>query len=336
MRNHVLSGITLGVCLVAALAFSCRKKGDGAAGEEALVIDIGPQTGSAVIISDNASQFIEEEPGIMTRKGSLRLGTALLVYYNIEGDSVVYEKKSAVRASDKVSRDFYHVLVDDIDYWIQEYALAPNAVPAVVVSKTALLYTKPELAAVSPNAVTLPEYAIVGLHRYPDTPDTFACVSGYINDKAVSEQYVKADTLTSDTTDVQVMLLYKIAAATPNEAVKKEILKNALNLGGVFFDMVNGTLNKIELGSFTRDTAPRVKSFEGQIISDDDSKVNVRDKPGITGTSTVLFTLLPGDEIEVIAVTNEQETISGIEDWWYKIITPDGKEGWVFGSYIRH
>jgi hypothetical protein len=333
MRNHVL-----GICFVALLTISCNGKKEIApeapVAEETVVVDVRPAALPvvlpAVIIADGASLFTELEPGIMTFKESLRLGTALEVRAG--------EKKTAVRASDKAERDFYPVLNQGSEYWIQEYALAPNAVPAVVISATAILYTRPDLAGVSSNAATLPQYEIVGLHPADSTNDFF-CVSAYINDRSIDKQYIKIDTLTSDMTDVQVMQLYRIASAAPNEAVKKEILNNALSLGGIFHTMVSDALGISNGGSsvssspitFTRN--PRFESFEGLIISDDGGKVNVRSEPG-TSSSTVLFTLNPGDIIDVIAATNETETLSGISDRWFQINEFDGGTGWVFGAYI--
>jgi SH3-like domain-containing protein len=87
-------------------------------------------------------------------------------------------------------------------------------------------------------------------------------------------------------------------------------LNNALSLGGIFRTMVSDALE-----------------------IPDDGRVNVRSDPG-TGSSTVLFTLNPGDIIDVIAATNETETLSGISDRWFQISDPNGQTGWVFGSYI--
>lgn len=65
--------------------------------------------------------------------------------------------------------------------------------------------------------------------------------------------------------------------------------------------------------------------------------LNIRDNPGISGTR-VLYTIKPNDKdpyqtnVDVIAMTEEVETIEGKTDHWIKIKYKD-YEGWIFGGY---
>jgi len=76
-----------------------------------------------------------------------------------------------------------------------------------------------------------------------------------------------------------------------------------------------------------------IRKLEQQLfIYSYEDKLNLRELPDIT--SEILFQL---DEnyllIKTIAITKELETIDGLRDHWVKIITRNGKIGWVFGSY---
>ena len=61
-------------------------------------------------------------------------------------------------------------------------------------------------------------------------------------------------------------------------------------------------------------------------------RVNLRDKPGISGT-TVLYTY-PHDSsvVEVIAITEEKDSINGKTDHWLRIMDDYRRIGWVFGG----
>lgn len=65
--------------------------------------------------------------------------------------------------------------------------------------------------------------------------------------------------------------------------------------------------------------------------------LNIRDKPGTSGTA-VLYTIRPGTtdpqqtNVELIAITEERETIDGKTDRWIKISYKDFT-GWIFGGY---
>ncbi|MCR5762384.1 MAG: SH3 domain-containing protein [Treponema sp.] len=65
--------------------------------------------------------------------------------------------------------------------------------------------------------------------------------------------------------------------------------------------------------------------------------LNIRDKPGLSD-NVVVYTIRPGDTdpsqtiINGHAITEEMETIDGIEERWIKISYKE-YEGWVFGAY---
>ena len=65
--------------------------------------------------------------------------------------------------------------------------------------------------------------------------------------------------------------------------------------------------------------------------------LNIRDNPGVTGNK-IIYTIRPNDtdpvqsNVDVIAMTEETETIDGRNDHWLKIEYKD-YVGWIFGGY---
>ena len=69
-------------------------------------------------------------------------------------------------------------------------------------------------------------------------------------------------------------------------------------------------------------------------------KLNVRDKPGLDGKKVFLLhnfepgTRDPQENYEILAITEETETIDGLTDHWLKIEYAPQKYGWIFGGYV--
>jgi len=65
--------------------------------------------------------------------------------------------------------------------------------------------------------------------------------------------------------------------------------------------------------------------------------LNVRDKPGVTGTN-VIFQIKPGitdpvqTNVHTLAITEEDDLIDGKKDYWLKI-DYNGELGWIYGGY---
>ena len=68
-------------------------------------------------------------------------------------------------------------------------------------------------------------------------------------------------------------------------------------------------------------------------------KLNVRDTPGLDGKKVFLLhnfeegTRSPQENHNIVAITEETETIDGRTDHWLKIEYEPGKFGWIFGGY---
>ena len=71
-------------------------------------------------------------------------------------------------------------------------------------------------------------------------------------------------------------------------------------------------------------------------------RLNVRDKPGLEGKKVFMLHdydysngsgLNPQENHEILAITEETETIDGINEHWLKIEYAPNKYGWIFGGY---
>ena len=62
----------------------------------------------------------------------------------------------------------------------------------------------------------------------------------------------------------------------------------------------------------------------------DQEKVPVRSEPNIKGK--ILKELSDGIVADEIDRTDQKDTVEGLTNYWYKIVLPDGTQGWVLGS----
>jgi Bacterial SH3 domain len=62
------------------------------------------------------------------------------------------------------------------------------------------------------------------------------------------------------------------------------------------------------------------------------SGVRMRTTPGATGQEVTR--LFIGTELRVLERSERQEAVGGKTDFWYRVATPEGQEGWVFGSFV--
>jgi hypothetical protein len=64
-----------------------------------------------------------------------------------------------------------------------------------------------------------------------------------------------------------------------------------------------------------------------------DNRVRIRDKPNVQGQ---IIDYLYEDEVaRVVDKTSNQELVSGVKAPWYKIVMPDGRQGWMFGAFLN-
>lgn len=71
-------------------------------------------------------------------------------------------------------------------------------------------------------------------------------------------------------------------------------------------------------------------------------RLNVRDKPGLNGKKIFMLhdydfkegqNMNPQENHNIVAMTEETETIDGFDEHWLKVEYEKGKFGWIFGGY---
>jgi len=341
MKRVLSMGIKqiFGICvlLFACLFFVCAcnksgKKQDAPPQEEEsdpfFVIE-EPGQDLAVILTDASLQELRAD-GKMHWKANLNAG-----------DTVVWkdEKKDAVRAYDGLTRTFYRVEMEG-DYWVQDYAIAGPAIPAVITGDETVLYTKPDLTAVARRgSITIPKYALAALLNDDDPFDQFAKISARVegsDNPSISELYVKAENISSDYNDVGCVKLARIASLTKSPAARKELLRNAMEMAGKSrrFNQVPVALNEdpalfeLEL----TDNLDRIDTQVDYIVTSE--TVNLRDLPSVD--SNVVGTMVYGDVFSVSLRTKREITLPAAEEGadrirgrWLR--TENGN--WVFSAY---
>ncbi len=202
---------------------------------------------SALVLEDGISKWTENEQGIMVFEESSELGELVQVFMirdHDNPDEFIPEMKTALRA-DFLQRDFYHVMTDDgQELWMQDYYLAVNAVPGIILTENTFLYSEPDASTDYIDARKFPQYHFVGIHE-SESNDDFLCVSAFVYkwfepgvSILVEKQYVRADAVTSDPVDAEVLNLLHAAESLDNKTQKQEVLINALLKGGNFNNLI--------------------------------------------------------------------------------------------------
>ena len=64
-----------------------------------------------------------------------------------------------------------------------------------------------------------------------------------------------------------------------------------------------------------------------------DNKVRIRENSGLQ--SKIVSYLYENDIVRIVSKSSQPDLISGESAYWYKIVTLDGREGWVFGRFLN-
>jgi hypothetical protein len=86
----------------------------------------------------------------------------------------------------------------------------------------------------------------------------------------------------------------------------------------------------VQCGS--RDSAD-TRKIEEKILTVSASSLTLRDAPGKDAAQ--IMQLFQGRAVKAIAETVASDTIDGITAKWFKVVTNDGKSGYVFGGHLR-
>lgn len=214
-----------------------------------------------VILSDIRAAVLQDD-GVMNNLASgggsiVRAGDVveLKMVQAEDGSGKVPEmKKDAVRLSDKNKRNFYHVIIEDADYWIQDYAIAPEAIPGIVISDEAFLCTDADISTMT--SWRNPLGTIVGIHK-KDSDSKFLCISSYLpyneeeKQRSASRHFVEKAVVSEKPDDIAAYTLLLTAQSQKEEAVKRKQLEAALEKNTAFkaliqkeLDILDGTIEE--------------------------------------------------------------------------------------------
>ncbi len=354
MKKHCIVGVVL-LLFVVIFAVSCAKEEPEVTEETAPVVVVSEPERilhHGLILEDSVSKYTLNGEGTtasMERKESSTLGEAVQVFMvpdTANPEKLIPEMRTAprgdlVHAGNKTpNRDFNHVITDDgQDLWIQDYYVATDIIPGIVLNENAFVFRGPSVAEIFTDSRKIPQYHFVGVHQAESTSD-FLCISAYVYEwypvisTLVRKQFVRRDAVTTNTLDIEVLELLKVAKSLKDESAKRAVLDEAMSKGGNFNYLVAEAVSELNGPS-----AFTVTSYlaEGDFVTADEENgnINIRNNPGTIGTE-VLFSVPVNTAIVVTGLTNETEKIDDYEDYWYQISVPSmgNRTGWIFGKYI--
>jgi hypothetical protein len=186
--------------------------------------------------------------------------------------------------------------------------------------------------------VSLPRYSIAALLPDDNMADSFVKITARLEGAAnpqVSDRYVKIENISTDPNDVGAVKLARIASGTENPVVRKELLKNAMEMAGKgpylsrSIDETGGDPVLFEL--VLTDNIELLETPVNYLVTAD--TVNLRDIPSTGGEN--LGTLGQGDAFYVAGKTKREVTLKAPEGetppkgvWLW-----NASGGWIFSAY---
>lgn len=240
--------------------------------------------------------------------------------------------------SSKTYKDvkFYEVKYKKNTYYVQESDAEVAAAAAVIQSDT-VLFTRPTLSSFR-NAVLETGTLVVAGDAYTEFNKTFCKVVFYDTiDGLKRTRYVNKNDISYSDKDVKAVMLLENARTTENEDLKNELLNNAKSMKTSI--LIEAYITKeiagiLKISDFSDDAIETI-SAQGHMYTEDGSKVNVRDKPGRSGSVIGQIETAEQPWVTALMRTGTTEEIDGKTDYWYYIKDDASDlEGWVFGAYV--
>ena len=206
--------------------------------------------------------------------------------------------------------------------------------PAVIY-ENAVLFSKPHVAAFR-NAWLEPGTIVAVLHEDP----VFDKIAFFDTQDGVKRTRYVFSGFSLEESDIKAVQLLEKARGIKDADLQKEFLENAEKTvtSEALAAYITAEKNKI-LGISDFDAGEILEldeAFWATVYTADGSKVNVRKSPGTKGE--VETQLNTGAEVFAVKMTEEQDTIDGISDYWYEVGLPDEAGNgfaWIFGGYLK-
>lgn len=213
-------------------------------------------------------------------------------------------------------------LLDGKEGWIRDDLIHKGGQFGVI-TKSSQIYSRPSISNISDKNVEFGTLVVVKQEK-EEFKEFIAK-----NDKANNRQrgwVLGASAITTDETDIAVAVMIENARSESNRGKRKEMLEmiagNDSYKNSVFYSMA------LEMIDAMGEAASELAEDELMITG---NNVNVRSEASTDG-SEVLFQLFDGDVVKIVQ-KGEMAEISGNLDYWYKVLTQEGDQGWVFGQF---
>lgn len=161
------------------------------------------------------------------------------------GDAVTLMNKTATFKESGSNRDFTRIKTPDgKEGWIRTQYLAVRATLAVMTAEDALIFSEPRDVKVTGR--TISRMTVVAVMQEGSVPG-FSRVSGWdpVKGSLFTDVFMFPSDISTVDADVQSAVLFTVAQASKDAAVKKNLLKVALGdyPGSIFYDTIDAVLN---------------------------------------------------------------------------------------------
>jgi hypothetical protein len=215
--------------------------------------------------------------------------------------------------------------------WSREPYIVRDAVPAAIIEDT-VLYSSPDIGAVLTK--TLKRGLIIAIDNSFTNPD-FSLIQWWdpVADVIDGGYYIKNKVLTQSREDITVARLLYAASKEKDEnrltflnTAFKEFPKSVFRI-----DVENALMGDEDTQQVEAPVSISVVDVSGTAVLND-SEVNVRSQPNLT--SSVVDQLNAGDSVTLLQRSEMEITVDSMIAYWYKIQTPTGLKGWIYGYFL--
>jgi len=311
MKNLKLFAL---MALFLAFMTACGGEEGSDNGSEASTEESAGDPGEAATDTDGAvstwdgHSLREDADGSSKWLASVSFGEKMtLLGENKEGPKRTYEK---VR------------LLDGKEGWVREDLIHAGGRYGVITASSQV-YKRPSVSNITEKNVDVGTLVVI-----KQTNEEFQEFIS-INDKSNNRirGWVLGNSVVSTSeTDVAVGVIINKAQKESNPAKRTSLLETVTNndayKSSILYDMA------VEMVGAASEPPRELGSDELMITGDN---VNVRSEPN-TASGEKLFQLFSGDIVLIVA-KGDMEEIGGNLDYWYKVRTDSGQEGWLFGQF---
>lgn len=217
-------------------------------------------------------------------------------------------------------------LLDGKEGWVRKDLIHEGGKMGAM-TKLAEVYLRPSISNISDK---MTEYAdLVVIKQVKDEFTEFIAKNDKSNNRV--RGWVLGNVITTDEIDLAVAVMISRAEGESNPKKRIELLNPIVSNGRYDNSVFRGFAQ--EMIDASGEKAVELETLREDQLSVIGNNVNVRDQPNVD-SSTKLFQMFDG-EIATILEKGELDEIGGTTDYWYKVKSSNGNEGWVFGKFTN-